>query len=102
MENAKLHDCLIPQLLDITFVADYVHQEIPPLKEDYRNYIFNLKPILNFHEMMLLRKQIIPLVYISHDMEDYIRHLLVGIREQPFYGGGINETCFTDLEMACK
>jgi hypothetical protein len=98
----NLHENVIPQLLDLTFMTGYwdLESQTVPLPVDMTETIQT--PLFSIEDFDILRGRLVPRVHWSHEIEDYIRHLLIAIREQPLYGGGLEATCFADLELACR
>lgn len=97
-----LHQTMIPQLLDFTFMTGYWNLQEDPISSNIETIEINSTPILTHEILETLQKKLIPRIYLSHDIETYFRHLLVAIREHPFYGGGLETTCFTDLELGFR
>jgi hypothetical protein len=102
MEYSSLHENIIPQLMEITFIREVIKDIIPNITEENQKQIMYFQPLLNFDDICLLRTQHLNQVYVSYNIEIYLRRILIGIREHPSYAGGIHMNCFSDLEMASK
>lgn len=93
---------MIPQLLNLTFMTGYWDSESRYISSIADMVETIQTPLFSNEDLEILRGRLVPRIHWSHEVEDYIRHLLIAIREQPFYGGGLEATCFADLELACR